>query len=293
MRPLLHMLAWLPLPVLQGIGWLVGELLWLTRSSRRRVGVHNIAHCMPEMSAAEQRRIVRASLRHECMTYAETPRIWLGPAGAVRRGVKAWNGIEHLDAAFAKGRGVILLTLHMGAFEAVAIPMSEHYAFYGLYKPQKESAINELSLRGRRRFGGGMAKAEAGVRRTAVELLQQNLGIYYMPDHDPPPGRGVFVPFMGVPAHTPTVVARMVAESGAPVVLLVGERLPRARGYAAHFMPAPEGMYSADAVAATAAMNEALADCVRRFPEQYHWGYRRFRRQPDGEASFYADATGR
>ena len=286
MRILFYGLAWLPLPVLQLLGSSLGALLWLSRSSRRRVALANIAACMPELSAREQARIARISLRHEFMTYVETARYWLGPAASVKRSVRAWRNLHLLDEAFAQGKGVILLTLHMGAFEAVAIPMSARYPFYGLYKPQK-GVINALSLKGRKRFGGRMQIAEAGVRRASLPLLAEGYGVYYMPDHDPPAGRGIFVPFMGVPAHTPTLIARMAQESGAPVLFLVGERLSWARGYVAHYLPAPEGVYSADVETATAAVNEGLERCVRLRPEQYWWSYKRFRRRPEGAPAFY------
>ncbi|TXH05678.1 MAG: hypothetical protein E6R07_02390 [Nevskiaceae bacterium] len=286
MRLAFHVLAWLPLLVLQALGALVGGLLWVTHSSRRKVALRNLAACMPELDAAARTRIARAAITNEMTTYIETARVWLGPGRAVRNAVREWRGIEALDRAFAQGKGVILLTLHQGAFEAVAIPMSASYPFYGLYKPQR-GALNDLSLIGRCRFGGRMVKAEAGVRKAALPLLAQRFGVYYMPDHDPPEGRGVFVPFMGVMAHTPTLIARLVRESGAPVVFMFGERLPWARGYIAHYFDAPAEIYSEDIAVSTAAMNQGLERCVRACPEQYWWGYKRFRRQPPGQPNFY------
>ena len=287
MRILFHVLAWLPLIALQALGNFAGWLLWVTSSSRKRVALRNISQCMPELSRPEQERVARASVAHEFKTYVETMRVWLGPGKSVKSAVKEWRGLDVLDRAFAKGKGVILLTLHQGAFEAVAIPMSAKYPFYGLYKPQR-GLLNELSLRGRRRFGGKMLAAEAGMRKQALPLLTQGFGVYFMPDHDPPPGRGLFAPFMGVPAHTPTLVAKLAHESGAPVVFMFGERLPWARGYIAHYADASAAINGADVGAATAAMNLGLEQCVRSCPEQYWWGYKRFRRQPPGVADFYS-----
>ncbi|HSW13209.1 MAG TPA: lysophospholipid acyltransferase family protein [Solimonas sp.] len=286
MRILFYALAWLPLVVLQGLGAFVGWLLWVTHSERRRVALHNLRHCMPELSEAERQRLARASLGHEFKTYIETARVWLGPGNSVLNAVKEWRGLEVLERAFAQGKGVILLTLHQGAFEAVAIPMSRNFPFCGIYKPQK-GALNDLSVQGRRRFGGRLVAAEAGVRKAALPVLAENVGVYYMPDHDPPPGRGVFVPFMGVPAHTPTLIARLALESGSPIVFMFGERLPWARGYIAHYIEAPAGLDDPDAEKATAAMNRGLEACVRACPEQYWWGYKRFRRQPPGTPKFY------
>jgi KDO2-lipid IV(A) lauroyltransferase len=289
MKILFYALAWLPLLVLQMLGGTVGWWLWVSNSSRKRIALRNISRCMPELSDAEQRRIARASLGHEFKTYVETARVWVGPGSLVKRSVREWRGIALLEAAFAQGKGVILLTLHQGAFEAVAIPMSATFPFYGLYKPQR-GMLNALSLKGRRRFGGRMVIAEAGVRKAALPLLAEGLGVYYMPDHDPPEGRGIYVPFMGHAAHTPTLIARLAKESGSPVVFMFGERLSWGRGYIAHYIAAPEGIAGDDVEAATAAMNQGLEACVRACPEQYWWGYKRFRRQPAGAPNFYAAA---
>ncbi|HVT36178.1 MAG TPA: lysophospholipid acyltransferase family protein [Nevskiaceae bacterium] len=287
MRVLLYLLGHLPLSFLHALGAFAGNLLWVTHSSRRRVALRNLERCMPGLTPAERRRMARASLGHEFKTYVETFRIWLGPAQPVKDAVREWRGIDVLERAFAQGKGVILLTLHQGAFEAVAIPMSANFPFYGLYKPQR-GVIHALSLQGRCRFGGRMLKTEAGVRKDSLVLLREKWGVYFMPDHDPPPGRGVFVPFMGQLAHTPTLVAKLAHESGAPVVFMFGERLPHARGYIAHYIEAPAEISSGDVEAATAAMNRGLEACLRTCPDQYWWGYRRFRRQPDGMPDFYA-----
>ena len=71
---------------------------------------------------------------------------------------------------------------------------------------------------------------------------------------------------------------------------MFGERLPWARGYIAHYFDAPVDIYDADVDSATAAMNRGLETCVRACPNQYWWGYKRFRRQPEGVADFYARA---
>ncbi|MGH8444364.1 MAG: lysophospholipid acyltransferase family protein [Solimonas sp.] len=289
MRILLYLLGQLPLSVLQALGAIVGWVSWTTGSERRRVALRNLERCMPELDAAGRERVARASLRHEFTTYIETLRIWLGPAQSVKDAVKEWRGLDVLERAFAQGKGVILLTLHQGAFEAVAIPMSARFPFCGLYKPQR-GALNDLSIQGRKRFGGHLRVTQAGVRQQSLELLGEGMGVYFMPDHDPPAGRGVFVPFMGVLAHTPTLVAKLARESGSPVVYMFGERLPRAQGFIAHFIDAPEDIADADVIAATAAMNRGLEQCLRTAPEQYWWGYKRFRRQPEGTDDFYARA---
>jgi KDO2-lipid IV(A) lauroyltransferase len=225
------------------------------------------------------------------MTYIESPRLWIGPAKRVMAQCREYRNVEALDRAYARGKGLLLLTLHMGAFEAAAIPMSGIYhvgKWYAMYKPQG-GLIDELSTRGRCRFGGRPLAAQFGVRKAMVPALAKNEGLYYMPDHDPPPGAGVFAPFFGQPAHTPVLIPKELKESGCAVVFMWGERLPDARGYVAHFIDAPEELYSDDVQVAATVMNRMLENMVRECPEQYWWGYKRFRRQPEGVPEFYAE----
>jgi KDO2-lipid IV(A) lauroyltransferase len=286
MRLLFHVLSWFPLVVLQGLGNVLGWLLWLIPNGRRNTARRNLEACLPALSAAERSRIVRRSLCHEMKTVMEMPLIWLGSKRRALRLVREWKDTEVIDEALAHGKGMILLTLHHGNWEAPAIPFSRKYLATGLYKPQK-GAIDALSLQGRTRFGGKMVAAEGGVGRKLVEILARNETVYFMPDQDPPEGRGVFAPFFGVEAHTPTLVAKLVKNSGARVVFFYGERLSWGRGFIAHWFAAPEDIYSTDLQTSVAAMNAGLERCARDRVEQYWWGYKRFRRRPPGAQHLY------
>lgn len=287
MRPLFHVLARFPLVLLQGLGNLIGWVLWLVPNGRRETAYRNIEVCLPDLTARQRRRLVRRSLCHEIKTILEMPVIWLAGERRVLGLVKEWRGGEVIDQALAQGKGMILLTLHQGNWEACAIPFSRRYRATGLYKPQPGSAINALSLTGRRRFGGDMLAAEGGVGRALVKILRRQETIYFMPDQDPPEGRGVYAPFFGVAAHTPTLVAKLVQMSGAPVVFFYGERLPWGRGFIAHWFAAPPELHSTDLETSVAAMNAGLERCARDCPEQYWWGYKRFRRRPPGAERLY------
>lgn len=286
MRLLFHVLARLPLVVLHGLGNLIGWVLWIFPNGRRHAAYRNLAVCMPELTLAQRHRLVRRSLCHEVKTILEMPVIWLAPAQRVLAMDKEWRGAEVIDQALAQGKGMILLTLHQGNWEASAIPFSKRYAATGLYKPQP-GTVNDLSVQGRSRFGGKLLAAEGGVGRQCVEVLARNETIYFMPDQDPPKGRGVYAPFFGVPAHTPTLVAKLVKLSGAPVVFFYGERLPWGRGFIAHWFAAPPEIYSEDLETSVAGMNAGLERCARDCPEQYWWGYKRFRRRPEGQPRIY------
>ena len=290
MRLGFRLLALLPLAVLQALGAALGWLLSVLPNSRRSTAIVNVERCFPELSAAERRRLVRQAITHEVTTFIETPMVWLGADAKVRGLVKAWNGLEIFDAAMKPGKGAILLTLHQGSFEAGAIPLSATYPLAGIYKPQK-GVLNDLSVQGRSRYQGVlMSSAEGNIGTQITALTAKGYGVYFMPDQDPPRGRGVFAPFFGHLAHTPKLVPRLAKmRPDLPIVLMWVERLPRAQGFAVHFREPSPGIRDPDPVKSATALNADFEAFVRSRPEQYWWGYKRFRRRPPGEPPFYGD----
>ena len=283
--------AW-PLPLLHGFAAVLGGLAWVIPNRRQRVALRNVERCFPEKSRAEVEAIARQAITEEFKLFLETPRLWLCSKATMRGYLQQEANIHLLDEAFAKGKGVILLTLHQGQFEQPAMCMSERYRFTGLYKPQGSKgaarALDEASLQGRMRFGGKMLATQAGVTRDILPLLAANEGVYFVADQDPPEGRGVFAPFFGHAAHTPTLVHRLAQLTEAEILVFYGERLPWARGYKSHYFRAPAAIRDPDPVVSATALNAIFEDCVRRQPQQYWWSYQRFRRQPQGAPDFYA-----
>lgn len=286
-RILFHLLALLPLRALHAIGSGAGWLLWVSNNKRRGYALQNIALCMPELSPAERERIARASLVHEMQCVFEAPFFWLGDKQKLLDSIRQATGEELLDQALARGKGVILLTPHLGGYEAAGHTYATKHPITAIYKKQG-GAVEELGVHGRTRTGAVVIAAQGGSTRALIlPVLARNEAFYYMPDQDPPEGRGVFVPFFGVTAHTPSLISKLVQESGAAVIFMYSERLPGARGYVAHYFAADEEMYSPDLAVSAAAMNRGIERCVRERPEQYWWSYRRFRRRPPGEPRIY------
>jgi KDO2-lipid IV(A) lauroyltransferase len=288
MRLAFRLIALLPLSVLQALGAIAGWLLWVVPNSRRRTALINVAKCFPELGRAGQRRLAREAIRHEMTTFFETPMVWLGSDARLRTLVKRWDGLEIFEAAMQPGKGAILLTLHQGAFEAGAIPLSMTWPIAGIYKPQK-GALNDLSIQGRSRYKGvAVSSSGANVGAQITALVARGCAVFFMPDQDPPRGKGVFAPFFGHLAHTPKLVPRLARlRPDLPIVLMWVERLPRAAGFVVHFRAPSPGVRDPDPVKAATALNADLEAFVRSAPEQYFWGYKRFRRRPEGEPPFY------
>lgn len=276
----------LPLALLHVAGALCGGLLWLFPNKLRRLSLHHADRCLPELPPARRRQIARRSLLHSAMTVFEAPAIWYGPRWRLRRWLDDGAAQTQLRGLLGGGRGVILLCPHLGAWELAGMFCAAAGPMTTLYKPQK-GAVDALILEGRSRLGATLVPTDASGVKSLLQALRRREMIGILPDHDPPEGSGEFAPLFGMPAHTTTLVGKLAARSGAPVWFCIAERLPWGRGFRIHLREAPAAV--ADAQHGVAALNRAVEDVIREWPEQYWWSYRRYRRQPPGAPDPYRD----
>jgi Kdo2-lipid IVA lauroyltransferase/acyltransferase len=281
LRGLLFLLGSLPLPVLHGLGALLGSVLAVVPNSYRGLAWLHLQICLPELPERERRRILRASLRHMGMAVAEAAAIWFGPR---------WRLARWLDDAATRAQlqelarnGAVILCPHVGSWELAGMFCAGAGPITSLYKEQW-GVFEELIKEGRERLGARLAPSTIHGVKALMEALRRGEMIGILPDQDPPPGSGVFAPLFGVPAHTTALVGKLAARARAPVWFCVAERLP-GRGFRFHLQPAPEGV--TDPATGPAALNRGIEECLRRFPGQYWWSYRRFRRRPPGMREIY------
>lgn len=284
---LIRIMAFVPIPVSHLLAELLAAILWLFPLSRKKVTQANIDACLPELSARQRRHLARRAFASELKTAMESPRLWHASERTIRRMVKHIENQHLLEEALARGKGVLLLTPHVGNWEMAGLRFAVDYPITGLYKPQKGSAEAAIKA-GRERFGVTLVPTIPGVvGKKILPVLENNGTVFFMPDQDPPRGSGTFVPFFGVTAHSPVFVPRLVQKTGCEVLYFYGRRLPWGRGFTMHYRAAPEAVRDPDIDVATAAINDGVEACVREHPEQYWWGYERFRRRPDGMPPVY------
>jgi len=283
----LYLCAYLPLPLLHAIGCCIGWGLILTQNRSRRASEINIGLCFPEMPADEQRKLVRRSLLETGKTIIETSALWLRNGKNTLRLIKEVQGEELVSRAMREGKGVILATPHLGAWEGAGLYCAHKYNITCLYLPLKISGLEQLVNKARSRLGGNYVPANARGVRTLYVTLERGGAVAMLPDQEPKRGTGMFAPFFGIPAYSMVFLGRLAEKTGAPVIFTWCERLPLGRGYRLHFHQSPAAIHSGDIAEAVAATNLAVEQCVSECPEQYQWSYRRFRTRPDGERSFY------
>ena len=276
MESLFKLIARLPLPLLHGLGAMLGWLAYaLSPIYRRRFAANShLAGYAPSQ--------VRAAIAHAGRMVAELPRLWWGAPVPVR-----WDGAELMDNAHAHGKGVIFLTPHLGCFEVAAQAYAARYASMGkvitvLYRPARKAWLQKFVSQSRSRTGLAAAPATLSGVKALVKALRSGQALGILPDQVPPLGLGVWSEFFGHPAYSMTLPARLAKQTGATILLAWGERLHSGSGYCVHLRPFTEDL--ADAPEQSAGqINAAMERLVRECPQQYLWGYARYKqpRQDD------------
>lgn len=286
---LLHLLARWPLPLVHVLGALIGWCIAHVPNRQRRNALINIALYRPGLGTRAKIRLRNRSLTAFGRTYGEMGRLWLRPPEEVLALIREVRGGELLRRD--DGRGLIVLSPHLGAWELAGLYLAAQGPTTIFYKPQRR--LDALIVAARRRSGARLAPITARGIRALVQGLAAGEYAGILPDQEPRADKGAaFAPLLGVPAWTMVLVNRLARKSGARVIFMFAERLPRARGYRIHCLPAPTGIDSDDDAVAAAALNAGIERCIDVCPEQYLWAYRRFRRRPPGAPKVYAGGLG-
>jgi KDO2-lipid IV(A) lauroyltransferase len=113
-----------------------------------------------------------------------------------------------------------------------------------------------------------------------LRALRRGEAVGLLPDQVPPEAMGVWAPFFGRPAYTMTLAARLAQQTGAMLILAWAERLPRGRGYIVRLSPFDEPLPTGEPAEAesAAAVNRAMERVIRERPQQYLWGYDRYKK---------------
>lgn len=269
-----HLCAKCPLWLLHRVGAVLGWMVyWLSPTYRQRFA----ANAAQAGYSASQ---VRGAIAHAGRMVAELPRLWLGKPVHIE-----WRGQEVFEAAHSSGKGIIFLTPHLGCFEITAQAVALRYApqdklITVLYRPARQMWLQTVMSGARNRPGMKAVPASMSGVKALVKALRGGQALGMLPDQVPPLGLGVWADFFGQPAYTMTLSARLSQQTGAVIVKAWGERLPHGQGYRVHFSTF-EASLSEDLHTAAGQINAAMEQLVRVCPEQYLWGYARYKKPRD------------
>lgn len=263
------------------LGWLGGSVLRIRRADADR----HLELAFPEKDAAWRRRVARESYVHLGREAVSTFRVTArGPEEVVARTTMV--GFEAFRAAVAEGKGVILVTGHVGNWELGGAAFSARGLPVDAVVKRMANRLFDAELEASRRRVGVRLVDLSEAPREALRSLRQGRVLGLIADQDARE-HGVFVPFFGREAATFRGPALFALKAGAPIFLGVSLReggVPaRYRVTVEHIAFAPSGDREDDVRALTLAHTAALERAVRDAPEQYFWQHRRWKTRPSGE----------
>ena len=271
-RFVLTLLAYIPLSVNHALGALLGWLVYLGSPSYARRIKQNIQQSHIAQSSNSLRQLIQSNIAESGKTVIETFAIWFRHDKSVFNLVKACYGWEHVEIALKRGKGLIFLTPHLGCFEITSLYYGAQHPMTVLYRKPRHAWLLPLIIVGRQRSGVTLAPANATGIKLLLQTLKRGEAIGILPDQAPFEGEGAWAPFFDRPAYTMTLASKLAQKTGAQVFMAFGERLSCGRGYHIHIRPITTG-----GVDAPALLNAEIETTIRQCPEQYLWGYDRYK----------------
>src|SRR5215469_7976175 len=283
---LLRMLALLPFPWMIAIGGALGRLMGLLARRFVRTARRNLELCFPELDPAARARLLKRHFASLGVALLEVPLAWWSSPRRIARLAQV-EGREHLEAAIARGRGVILLTAHFTPMEMAGRVLASVAPVGFLYRPTSNAVLAYALGRFRTAHGGRPIPRDD--IRAFIGALRNKECVWYAPDQSYRKKGAEMVRFFGIPAATNTLTSRLARMTGAPVLPYFLQRLPGTQGYRAVIHPPLADFPSEDPVADAERFNHLIEAQVQRVPEQYLWIHRRFK----GLTADYPDYYGR
>ena len=265
----LELIAGLPLRVLHGLGTVLGWTMYGTSPTYRRHLRENLAQARVDAA-----RVRRAAIASAGRMVLELPAIWFRSRERVLSLVTRAEGLEAVFAARDAGKALLFLTPHLGCFEVAAQYATRFFPITVLYRRPKLAWLDPLMRAGRERDKVRLVPADLSGVRELYAALKRREAVGFLPDQVPGIGEGEWADFFGRPAYTVTLAARLAAREDVACFLAYARRLPRGAGYEIFVRALPQEL---DGETPVRRLNRALEALVRECPEQYLWGYNRYK----------------
>lgn len=280
---MMRVLAWLPLPLIRGLGAVLGRVLYAFAKERRHIASTNLRLCFPQWSEAKLEQVSRQHFVCVMQSLLDRAWLWHAPVQVLKKRLQVSGDLSFLQ----QEGGVVVFAPHFVGLDAggVALTLVQDLPMSSIYVPQRGQALDDWVRHGRNRNGRNrLYERHAGVK-PLVAGLRQGEKLYLLPDMDFGAAESVFVPFFGVQAATLPSLSRFARLGRAQVLTVVSRMTPQ--GYLIEVGQPWTDFPSEDVMVDTERMNQALEAQVQTMPEQYYWVHKRFKTRPPGSAPVY------
>lgn len=274
----------LPFKIRDMVSGFIGFIWYYVDKRHRRVAVNNISKAYGDsLSKNDVIKLTKS-------VFAELPKLIFEAGWSLRLNrdtIKNYikiDGVEHIDEAFKKGKGVIILTGHLGSWELLTlVPGLVDYKFHDIYRPMDYIPLRRFFHYFRTRFGMGLIPKTRAMR-DIIRSLSKGEGVGIPLDQSCNTYHGVFVDFFGQPTCTNKVIARVAMKTGAAVIpiFLVRENGLYRVIIDPHVETVDTGDREKDVKTNTENYNKVIEKYIRKYPSQWFWVHNRWKtKNPD------------
>ena len=270
---------------MRALGNVIGWCMWRVDGREAKVTRKNLQLCFPDMAEAQRESMVRNSLMQTGQSGLELIKVWMQDNERSAALIKRVVNSELFEDRLRSPKSLLLLVPHLGNWEIIALWCAKFEELTALYQPPKQVELEPIIRQARERMGNKLYPTDASGVRAILRVLKKGGFSGILPDQEPEPEGGVFAPFYGVPALTMTLAHGLISRTECEVVMAYGRRVKG--GFEIVFQDVDPAIRAKDAVQSATARNKSVENCIDDCPEQYHWEYKRFKKQPEDTIRHY------
>jgi KDO2-lipid IV(A) lauroyltransferase len=264
----------LPLWLAQLLGGCGGIIALLFSKQFRELFNKNYSRAMA-LHGIKQRPLIAAAASG--MLFMDSLWIWYNPKKALTK--TQFINWEMVDKAIQHGRGLIILSPHLGGFEIIPRYIAQHFPATIMFRPARQEWLNEIVVLGRAYPNMNFVPANLQGVRAMTRTLKEGGAIALLPDQVPSSGDGVWASFFNQNAYTTTLPARLSNRNQTPVILFSAIRKSLGQGWVVEVRLLEP--FSENSEKAAVQMNQAIEEAILKAPEQFIWSYNRYK-HPEG-----------
>ncbi|MNU52076.1 Lipid A biosynthesis lauroyl acyltransferase [compost metagenome] len=247
----------------------------------------NLQITLPYLTPQQRIDITQQAIRNELTSYFEFFSIWGSSNSTNIERIHHIEGEHYFHEALAAKKGVVLIVPHFGTWEIMNAWCAQFTAMTILYKPVKNVDADRFVREARSREQANLVPTdETGVRQI-FKALKQGETTVILPDHTPNIG-GDMINYFGVPLASSNLSAKLIQKTKAKALFLYAIRNEN-DGFTMHIEPMDEKIYEGSADDGTYVIHQAIEQLIQRYPEHYHWSYKRFKANPALENVYNID----
>ncbi len=283
----LYLLSFLSPAFISILAKILVLIFFSKKSKKYLITKKNLNVCFPDKSIAWVNKITQKSLYEYARTLLEAPYLYRNAKKNINKLINKVYSENIIDEAVKNGRGIIFMTPHHGSWELSGLFVSSKIKTFTMYKPLKNTILNNFIVSGRKAKGATLVETDANGVKELLKALKNKYAIGILPDHTPKLNQGVMSRFFNVPVNTTTLIYKLAIKDKIPIIYIFSERLPGSKGYNIHVGSINKIFYELDEIKATNLLNKTIEDLVNKNIAQYLWSYERFRNRTGVKENIY------